>query len=96
MPDVFAVLKEDHDEVKAILARLEDGRTAPGGATAEQLAERKRLVEELIITVSKHEAAEQQRFWPQVRALGPEASGPVAAVTDRIRDAVSGRGRRRP
>jgi Hemerythrin HHE cation binding domain len=72
MPNVFEVLRTDHDEVKAMLARLEDGPTARGGATGEQLAQRKRLVDELIIEESKHEAAEQQYFWPAVRALGPE------------------------
>lgn len=72
MPTVFEVLRQDHDEVKAMLATLEHGPTAAGGATAEQLAQRKRLVDDLIIEESKHEAAEQQHFWPAVRALGAD------------------------
>jgi hypothetical protein len=72
MPDVFEVLKKDHDEVKAMLNRLADGPTATSGATGEQLAQRKRLVDDLIIEESRHEAAEQQHFWPAMRALGPE------------------------
>jgi hypothetical protein len=72
MPDVFEVLRKHHDEVKAMLAKLEDGPKASRGATAEQLAQRKRLVDDLIIEQSEHEAAEQQYFWPMVRALGPE------------------------
>lgn len=72
MPDVFEVLKRDHDEVKAMLARLAEGPTAADGATAEQLARRKRLVDDVIIAESGHEAAEQRYFWPEVRALGPE------------------------
>jgi len=72
MPNVFEVLRQDHDEVKAMLVRLEAGPSASLGATGEQIEQRKRLVDELIIEESRHEAAEQQYFWPMVRALGPE------------------------
>jgi Hemerythrin HHE cation binding domain len=72
MPDVFEVLRKDHDEVKAMLTELENGPKATSGATAEQLAHRKRLVEQLIIEEVKHESAEQQHFWPALRGLGPE------------------------
>lgn len=72
MPDVFDVLRKDHDEVKAMLDRLEQGPKHTGGAVPAQLQERKRLVDELIIEQSRHEAAEQQYFWPAVRELGPE------------------------
>lgn len=72
MTDVFQVLKEDHDEVKAMLAQLENGPKATGGATAEQLAQRQQLADEVIISESRHEAAEQQYFWPAVRQLGSD------------------------
>jgi hypothetical protein len=72
MPDVFQVLKKDHDEVKAMLAELQEGPRASTGATAEQLAFRKRSVEAVIIEESKHEAAEQMYFWPAVKQLGPD------------------------
>jgi hypothetical protein len=72
MPDVFQVLKKDHDEVKAMLARLEEGPKASTGATQEQLAFRKQAVDAVIIEQSKHEAAEQQYFWPAVKQLGPD------------------------
>jgi hypothetical protein len=72
MSDVFQVLRQDHDEVKAMLAQLEEGPRASAGATAEQLAFRKRAVDAVIIEESKHEAAEQQYFWPAVRQLGPD------------------------
>jgi len=72
MPDVFQVLRQDHDEVKAMLAELEEGPRASTGATAEQLASRKRAVEAVIIEESKHEAAEQMYFWPAVERLGPD------------------------
>jgi hemerythrin-like domain-containing protein len=72
MPDVFQALKQDHDEVKAMLAQLEEGPKASSGATAEQLAFRKNSVDQLIIEESKHEAAEQQYFWPAVKRLGAD------------------------
>jgi hemerythrin-like domain-containing protein len=82
MADVFEVLLEDHDEVKAMLARLEYGPRAGTGASATELEARRRLVEDVIIEESKHEAAEQQHFWPAVRELGPEG--------DRIADEAMG------
>jgi len=72
MTDVFEVLKKDHEEVKDMLSELGDGPTAASGATAAQLAERKRLVDNLIREESRHEVAEQQYFWPALRQLGPE------------------------
>jgi hypothetical protein len=72
MPDVFEILKQDHDEVKMMLVRLDEGQTARNGATAGELAHRKRLVDDLIIAESMHEAAEQLHFWPAVRALGAD------------------------
>ena len=72
MPNVFEVLRTDHHEVKAMLILLESGPQASLGATAEQIAQRRHLADELIIEQSRHEATEQQYFWPLVRALGPE------------------------
>jgi len=72
MPNVFEVLRKDHDEVKAMLVRLEAGPAVTLGATAEQVAQRRHLVDEVIIEESRHEAVEQQYFWPLVRALGAD------------------------
>jgi hemerythrin-like domain-containing protein len=72
MPDVFQVLKKDHDEVKAMLGQLEEGPKASSGATAEQLAFRKQSVDAVIIEESRHEAAEQEYFWPAVKQLGAD------------------------
>lgn len=72
MPDMFQVLKKDHDEVKVMLAQLEEGPTAATGATAEQLAFRKRAVDRMIIEEAKHEAVEQQYFWPAVKRLAAD------------------------
>jgi hemerythrin superfamily protein len=82
MPNVFDVLRKDHEEVKQALAELASGPTAASGAGPEQLQVRKKLVEQLIIEESKHEAVEEEYFWPAVRerlpdgdALADEATG---------------------
>jgi uncharacterized protein YdcH (DUF465 family) len=72
MPDAFQVLKKDHEEMKTMLAQLEEGPKVSTGATADQLKQRKRAVEAMIIEEAKHEAVEQQYFWPAVRKVGPE------------------------
>jgi Hemerythrin HHE cation binding domain len=80
--DVFSVLARDHEEVKGLLAELEQGPAQVTGASQDQLARRKKLAEQLIIEESKHEALEEMYFWPAVRAhhaagntLADEAAG---------------------
>jgi thiamine pyrophosphate-dependent acetolactate synthase large subunit-like protein len=82
MPDVFTVLAQDHQDVKAMLAELERGPTRATGATGDQLALRKKMTEQLIIEESRHEALEEMYFWPAVRdrlesgnTLADEATG---------------------
>ena len=82
MADVFTVLAQDHQEVKAMLAELEQGPTKAAGATEDQLTLRKKMTEQLIIEESRHEALEEMYFWPAVRdrlesgsTLADEATG---------------------
>lgn len=67
MTDVFDVLSADHHEVQQMLADLESGPSLSTGATEVQLAARAKIAEKLIIESSKHEAVEEQYFWPTVR-----------------------------
>ena len=71
MTDVFTVLAQDHEEIKGMLAELEQGPAQATGASQDQLARRKKLTEQLIIEESKHEALEEMYFWPAVRAYHP-------------------------
>ncbi len=68
MASVFDVLARDHGEVKRMLAELELGPTAATGANADQLELRKKMVQQLVIEESKHEAVEEMYFWPAVRS----------------------------
>jgi hemerythrin-like domain-containing protein len=70
--NVFDVLRKDHEEVKRVLAELESGPTAASGANPDLLVVREKMVEELIIEESKHEAVEEEYFWPAVRDRVPD------------------------
>jgi hemerythrin-like domain-containing protein len=94
MANAFDVLAKDHAEVKQMLSELEFGPTAATGADPDQLALRKKMVQQLVIEESKHEAVEEMYFWPAVRrqltngddlanqAQGQEQEGKV--VLDRL------------
>jgi hemerythrin-like domain-containing protein len=68
MADVFEVLGADHAEVKDMLGALENSPGNAQGATEAVLTARKQVAEQLVIESSRHEAAEEQYFWPAVRA----------------------------
>jgi hemerythrin-like domain-containing protein len=72
MANVFDVLRRDHEEVQRLLTELESGTTAAAGANADQLQERKKLADKLIAEESKHEAVEEEYFWPTVRDKLPD------------------------
>jgi len=66
MPDVFEVLGADHADVKGMLTVLSEspGHTDPDKAVQ---AARQDVVDYLVMDSSRHEAAEEQYFWPTVR-----------------------------
>lgn len=67
MADVFEVLGADHQDVRQMLAALEDSPDNAAGASDAVLAARKEVAQRLVIDSSRHEAAEEQFFWPAVR-----------------------------
>jgi hemerythrin-like domain-containing protein len=72
MADVFEVLAKDHAEVQQMLGELEARPAASSGASSNELSMRKKLVEQLVIEESKHEALEEMYFWPVVREKLPD------------------------
>lgn len=62
-----------------MLTELESGPTVSSGASDNHLALRKKMVEQLIVEESKHEAMEEMYFWPAVREKVPEGG----SLTDR-------------
>jgi hemerythrin-like domain-containing protein len=93
MADVFTVLAKDHQEVKGMLAELDEGPARATRASEDQLALRKKMTEQLIIEESKHEALEEMYFWPAVRehlqsgdTLADEATGQEQAAKQVLAD----------
>jgi hemerythrin-like domain-containing protein len=68
MADVFEVLSADHAGVKSMLSALEESPGPADGAAETVLAARLEVAQQLIISESRHEAAEEQFFWPAVRS----------------------------
>jgi hemerythrin-like domain-containing protein len=65
--DAITFLREDHLKVLAMLDELERSQLAtPADLPADHDA-RKRLVTELVMAESAHEAVEEQYFWPSVQ-----------------------------
>jgi hypothetical protein len=71
MPNVFEVLRKDHNEVKRVLGELETA-VSGGRPDPDHVALHEKLVEHLVIEESKHEAVEEEYFWPAVREKLPD------------------------
>ena len=71
MSDVFDVLGADHAEIKQMLAALQESPEFGQGATNTVLTARRAVAERLVMDSSRHEAAEEQYFWPAVRQRLP-------------------------
>ena len=92
MPDAFEVLRTDHAEVEQMLAVLENtpGQTAGAGQTV--LAARQEVAQRLVIDSSRHEAAEEQYFWPVVRerlADGGDLANQAIAQEQEAKEALA-------
>ena len=86
MSNVFDILRADHREVEQMLAALEGSPAQANRATPMRPEARKKLTQKLIIESSKHEAAEEEYFWPVVRDRLPDgdrlADHAIAQETD--------------
>jgi hypothetical protein len=71
MPDVFEVLKRDHEEVESLLAALEAGPSATESAE-EWRGRRREVATRLVMTESQHEVLEEEHFWPALREAAPD------------------------
>jgi len=70
--DVLDVLGHDHNQVKYLQEQLEAIPGVTKGGSTEQQQRRASIVDMMRIRLAQHETAEEQYFWPAVRALGPE------------------------
>ena len=70
---MFEVLGADHNDVKGMLTVLLESPGNGGASQAVQQA-RQEVADYLVIDSSRHEAAEEQYFWPTVRDRLPNGS----------------------
>jgi hemerythrin superfamily protein len=70
-PDVLMVLTRDHNQVRTLIRQL---TALPGhqAGDADDLSRRKSLVQAITAQLSRHEAAEEELFWPTVRKVLPD------------------------
>ena len=69
--DVVQVLTRQHNQVRALQQQFE---ALPGhrtGGAPHDLAARKSIVDMIAVQLSRHEAAEEEHFWPAVRTVLP-------------------------
>ncbi len=70
--DAIVVLTRDHNRVKALQQQVEamPGKRSKG--SPEQMSRRKSVVDMITMRLSRHEAVEEQYFWPAVRSALPD------------------------
>jgi hemerythrin superfamily protein len=83
--DALELLGRDHDDVRRLLAALEQSVLADAGQVSEG------LVAQLVIAESGHEAVEEQYFWPLVRRRvqdGPRLAGQAVSQEQESRQVL--------
>jgi hypothetical protein len=95
MADVFTVLGQDHEEVKGMLAELkhiafEETAVWPGLRTALNTERAAELGTQIADGKKTAPSRPHPHTPPSPGAL--KAAGPIAAVADKARDALTGRG----
>jgi iron-sulfur cluster repair protein YtfE (RIC family) len=81
MADVFSVLAADHDRILALSDRL----TGPSRVPRDQPGERKAIADQLVMELSRHEAAEEMLLWPAVRERADEGEQMCEIALDQER-----------
>lgn len=70
-PDVLMVLTRDHNQVHTLVQQLSALPGHKAGGTPQDLYRRKTIVDMITARVSRHEAVEEDIFWPAVREVLP-------------------------
>jgi hemerythrin superfamily protein len=81
--DIFQLLEQDHLEIDDLLSRLDQ----PVGEVDFDRSGRRYLLDRLISVASRHEAAEELTFWPDVRRRLPDGAELAQQALQEERDA---------
>lgn len=91
MTDVFEVLSTDHADVKGMLTVLQESLGHDQASNAVQAA-RQDVADYLVMDSSRHEAAEEQYFWPTVRdrvSDGPSLADKAISQEQRAKEILA-------
>ena len=67
--DILFVLSRQHDQVTALIKQLKAIPGVTKGGSAVHQSRRASIVDMITVALSKHEAAEEEHFWPWVRSV---------------------------
>lgn len=67
--DIAAVLTRQHDQVTALIKQLKAIPGVSKGGTELHQSRRASIVDMITVALSRHEAAEEEHFWPWVRSV---------------------------
>lgn len=70
--DATVVLTRQHNQVRVLQEQLQAVPDISSGGTESDLAQRKSIVDLITVYLSGHETAEEEHFWPAVRAVLPD------------------------
>jgi Hemerythrin HHE cation binding domain len=67
--DILVVLSRQHDHVTALIKQLKAIPGVTKGGSQVHQSRRASIVDMITVALSKHESAEEERFWPWVRSV---------------------------
>lgn len=67
--DIVSVLTRQHDRVTALLQQVKAIPGVTKGGSPRHQAERASIIDMITVALSRHEAAEEEQFWPWVRSV---------------------------
>jgi hypothetical protein len=73
--DIASVITRDHNRVTALVQQLSAIPGHKKGGSAAQIQRRESIVDLIATSLSKHESAEEELFWPAVRKHVPDGDG---------------------
>jgi hemerythrin-like domain-containing protein len=97
--DIMFVLSRQHDHVTALMKQLKAIPGVSKGGSAAHQSRRASIVDMIAVALSRHEAAEEEHFWPWVRSVlddGAELAAAAFEQEQQGKDLLAALGREKP